>query len=152
MNPENNESDNDVREPIPSNFDILIDDEYEFNDNPIATESDLEKIIQQSINEFRFLQEQEEERNISIIIETEWKERLTKFVTTKKQLNRIMLIDNINSTIYNLLLNVIELYESGIINVYNVSHEEHSNIFKIIKTIRLPSHEVESLNKIISIE
>lgn len=140
----------DIRAPDPIAVDRLLDD-GDFNDNPPATEADLERIIQQSIREFDFIQEQKEQRNIAILIEQEKKERLNKFVSMKQQLNKMCLIDKQNFNIYSLCLTAIELYESGILTIYNVSEDECTNIFKIIKTIRVPQEEIDNLKNLIKV-
>lgn len=140
----------DIRAPDPIAVDRLLDD-GDFNDNPPATEADLERIIQQSIREFDFIQEQKEQRNIAMLIEQEKKERLNKFVSMKQQLNKMCLIDKQNFNIYSLCLTAIELYESGILTIYNVSEDECTNIFKIIKTIRVPQEEIDNLKNLIKV-
>ena len=45
---------------------------------------------------------------------------------------------------------VIEMFELCLINQYNITDEnEYMNIFKILKSIRLPNNEIEEIKKLI---
>lgn len=145
------EDDDNIREPIPSKFEQMLEDDCN-DENVIPTEEDVEKVIQQSIKEFNFLQELKEKREIEKIIEHEKQQRLNKFVSMKQKLNKIITIDKSNSNIYAFVLSTIELYETEGISCVTVSIEEYTNIFKLINSIRLPIHEIDDLKLLFKIE
>lgn len=145
------EDDDNIREPIPSKFEQMLDDDYN-DENVMPTEEDVEKVIQQSIKEFNFLQELKEKREIEKIIEHEKQQRLNKFVSMKQKLNKIITIDKSNSNIYAFVLSTIEMYETEGISYVTVSIEEYTNIFKLINSIRLPIHEIDDLKLLFKIE
>ncbi len=145
------EDDDNIREPIPSKFEQMLDDDYN-DENVMPTEEDVEKVIQQSIKEFNFLQELKEKREIEKIIEHEKQQRLNKFVSMKQKLNKIITIDKSNSKIYAFVLSTIEMYETEGISYVTVSIEEYTNIFKLINSIRLPIHEIDDLKLLFKIE
>ena len=67
----------------------------------------------------------------------------------KTQLKKLTLFDKVNVCYYELILSVIEMYEQGLIQEYKVDKTEYHNIFSTLKTIRLPSLEVNELTKLI---
>jgi hypothetical protein len=76
-------------------------------------------------------------------------DRQKMFPNIKLQLNKMVVFDKINSSFYALILSIITMYENSIINEYYISVEERTEIFKILKTIRLPSEEISNLKNII---
>lgn len=148
-----------IRPPDSVKKEKLIDDTFvnTNNINPSAnTEYYLNTIIEMSKNEFDSIQEQEEQKTIESICnemkEQHKKERLNKFDNVKMKLNQILLFDRQNTAYYELVLSIIEMYETNVIHVYNTNLEEHSHIFNILKTIRLPINEIDNLKKIILYE
>ena len=47
---------------------------------------------------------------------------------------------------------IIEMFENGFITEYIINETEYTNIFKIIKTIRIPLDEINNLKKLILFE
>jgi hypothetical protein len=85
--------------------------------------------------------------------EDEEKELLTfTFDNLKTQLNKIILFDRPNLNYYELILSIITMFERGIIHEYKTHFNEYTQIFKIVKTIRIPINEIENLKKIIICE
>lgn len=142
---DNNNKDN-IRPPDQVKIDRLIDNNFYDNSinyikNPIwDTDHEFNKAIEISKNEFNSLQEQQQ------------KERENKFSHVKTQLNKIILFDKPNLRYYELILSIIEMYEFGVINEYKTYEQEYINIFKFLKTIRLPTDEIEELKKLIICE
>ena len=159
MNDNNDDNDN-IRSPDPTKIDRLIDDDYYPNDvrNPILddkTNYDLDSVLELSKKEFNNAQEQEEQKAIELIYsqmkEEEDKQRNNKFNNMKTQLNKLIQFDKTNLQ-YELILSIIEMYENSFINEYNTNQEEYANIFRTIKTIRVPIDEIDNLKKIILTE
>jgi hypothetical protein len=112
---------------------------------------DLVKAIEASSTEFEY---KEEERIKEFAEKIE--ERKNTFIKTKQQLNRLILFDNIlNKAYYELLLNLIELYENniqwelGITSNYYFSEDELKNISNVLKNIRIPENELCKLKQLI---
>jgi hypothetical protein len=137
------------------NYDFDINDDFDTNQfiNPIWSYDslDLDTILELSQNEFNLQQEFETELICNQIKEEQYKERQHKFNNIKIQLNKIILFDRDNIYYYELILSIIQMYESGVINEYTIVEFEYNNLIKIINTFRLPSDEINNLKKIISI-
>jgi len=41
------------------------------------------------------------------------------------------------------------MFENAFIDEYKINSDEYTNIFKLIKTIRIPSYELDNLKKLI---
>ena len=81
--------------------------------------------------------------------------RQNKFITfdnIKTQLNKIILFDRPNLNYYELILSIIMMFESCIITEYKINFNEYTQIFKIVKTIKIPTIELDNLKKIIIYE
>ena len=79
----------------------------------------------------------------------------TNFITfdnIKTQLNKFILFDRPNLNYYELILSIIMMFESGIITEYKINFNEYTQIFKIVKTIKIPTIELDNLKKIIIYE
>jgi hypothetical protein len=146
----------DIRIPDPVKKEKLIDSNIDYNSNLLGekAEQDLNIILEMSKKEFL---EQEEEKTIDLICnqikEEQFIERQNKFNTIKTQLNKIILFDKPNLKYYELILSVIEMYELGIIHIYYcMNQNEYTNIFKILKSIRLPNTEIDNIKKLIICE
>ena len=128
-----NNNDN-IRPPDSVTTERLID----YNDTFTDLNSELNTVIEMSKNEYNLLQEQEQQS------------RQRKFHNIKKQINKIILFDRPNLRYYELILTIIEMFELCLINQYNITNEnEYMNIFKILKSIRLPNNEIEEIKKLI---
>ena len=124
----------DIRPPDSVITERLIDYNNTFTD----LNSELNTVIEMSKNEYNLLQEQEQQL------------RQRKFHNIKIQINKIILFDKPNLRYYELILTIIEMFELCLINQYNITDEnEYINIFKILKSIRLPNNEIEEIKKII---
>jgi|LakMenEpi03Aug12_release.lakeMendotaPanAssembly.Ray.scaffolds.fasta_scaffold457867_2 hypothetical protein len=152
-------NDHNIRPPDPVKMDRLINDDTNDLINPILDNKidyDLNTVLEFSKNEFNNAQEQEEQKAIELICsqtkEEQDKERKNKFDNIKVQLNKIILFDRNNLNYYELVLSVIEMFELGLINEYKTNETEYTNIFQILKTIRLPTKEIENLKKVILCE
>ncbi len=120
---------------------VITERLFDYNDNTILhtdLNSELNAAIEMSKNEYNLLQEQEQQS------------RQQKFHNIKKQINKIILFDRLNLRYYELILTIIEMFELCLINQYNITNEnEYMNIFKILKSIRLPNKEIEEIKKLI---
>ena len=124
----------DIRPPDSVITERLID----YNDTFRDLNSELNTAIEMSKNEYNLLQEQEQQL------------RQQKFHNIKIQINKIILFDRPNLRYYELILTIIEMFELCLINQYNITNEnEYMNIFKILKSIRLPNNEIEEIKKLI---
>lgn len=140
-----------IRPPDSTKIEKLIDDDFDIY-NPIIDNNqnyDLDTIIEMSKNEFL----EQEQKYIELICnqskEQQYKERQNKFNNLKIQLNKIILFDRPNLDYYELVLSIIEMYELGVIPEYKTNLNEYTNIFRLLKTIRLPNNELENLKKLI---
>ena len=124
----------DIRPPDSVITERLID----FNNTFTDLNSELNTVIEMSKNEYNLLQEQEQQL------------RQRKFHNIKIQINKIILFDKPNLRYYELILTIIEMFELCLINQYNITNEnEYINIFKLLKSIRLPNNEIEEIKKLI---
>jgi hypothetical protein len=140
---EDDTDDENIRPPDEIKQERLIDVDY-----PVPS-YDLDTILKISNEEFL---EQELKSINAICNQSEdeyYKERQHKFDKLKTQLNKIIVIDKENIVYYELVLSIIEMYELGDISEYKASHDEYTYIFKLLKTIRFPSNEMNNLKKII---
>lgn len=153
-----NTNEDNIRDPDPIKIDRLIDDDdfHNINENKNHilrnNEYDLNTVLEISKKEFDTKQQQEEQKTIELICknlkEEQQKERQNKFNNIKIQLNKIILFDKHNLGYYELILSIIEMYEINVINEYKTTQEEYTNIFNVLKTIRLPMTEIDSLKKL----
>jgi hypothetical protein len=142
-----NEYEDEIRAPDPVKQERLIDNtQTEFH-------YDLDTILELSKHEFNSTLEKEEQKAIELICIQSKEEQETlrknKFNNIKIQLNKMILFDRTNLHYYELILSIIEMFELGVINEYKTNESECTNIFKILKTIRLPIDEIENFKKII---
>lgn len=146
---DSNNNDNDyIRPPDSIITDRLINNHHTLTD----LDSDLNAALEISKNEYNFLQiqlfrqqkEQEQKEQ-----EQEKQLRQHKFQNIKIQINKIILFDRSNLRYYELILSIIEMFELCLINEYKTDENEYVNIFKILKSIRLPNNEIEEFKKII---
>ena len=84
--------------------------------------------------------------------EEQEKQRKDKFNNIKIQIHKVLLFDKTNLQYYELILSIIEMFENGFITEYIINETEYTNIFKIIKTIRIPLDEINNLKKLILFE
>jgi hypothetical protein len=109
---------------------------------------ELEYALETSKNEFKLIQEKEEEELNELIYQIN-KKRKTQFITIKEKINKLCLIDKLNIQIYNNILSIIQLYEEGLIDCYFSDKEEVYKYFSILKTIRLTNEELTCLKELI---
>ena len=93
-----------------------------------------------NLNDFLIIQENDEDK------------QFITFDNIKIQLNKIILFDRPNLNYYELILNIITMYEHGMINEYKTHFNEYIQIFKIVQTIKIPIYEIDNLKKIIICE
>jgi hypothetical protein len=143
---ENDENES-IRPPDKIKKEKLIDNIFDENMN----DDDLKKVLQLSINEYNFVQEIEEQKAIETI-SMEHKKRLKQFSTIKPKINRILLFDKTNASIYETILSIIEMYENEYITTYKADKDSYNNIFGTIKYIRITKEELNSLQNLIILE
>ena len=86
-----------------------------------------------------------------LLLEEDNKHFIT-FDNIKTQLNQIILFDRPNLNYYELILSIILMFEYGIITKYKINFNEYTQIFKIVKTIKIHTNELDNLKKIIIYE
>jgi len=136
----------DIRAPDQIKKETLIDPElnnYNYNEEKM-----LEHILQQSMMEFEKNTAIHED-NVMKFIAEEDKQRLAYFVSIKQKINKILKFDKQNTPVYDIILNIIKLYEDQYITIYNCNKEEYTQMFSILNTIRLTKEEIEKMNKLI---
>ncbi len=174
MDNNDNDNDNDIRQPDqvrkerligggydyeePDNLDAILEiskreylekeQKYMERQDPIPSDN-LNTILEISKHEYLEKEQKDMDLICGQLKDELCKERQNKFNTLKLQLNKMITIDKPNLHYYELVLSIIEIYESGLINEYDVSLTDYTNIFKLLKTIRLPIDEFENLKKII---
>ncbi len=87
-----------------------------------------------------------------LLLEQEDNPIFITFDNIKTQLNQIILFDRPNLNYYELMLNIIMMFEYGIITEYKINFNEYIQIFKIVKTMKIPTNELDNLKKIIIYE
>lgn len=150
----NNTEEDIIREPDKVKIEKLIDDNSDsLNTNTNNNQKiDLDTILEMSKNEYLEQQQKELDALCNKLKEEYHQEKQNKFNTVKIQLNKVILFDKPNLHYYELILSIIEMYESGVIVEYKTNVNEHTNIFKLLKTIRIPNNEFENLKKLIIYE
>jgi hypothetical protein len=109
---------------------------------------ELEQALETSKNEFKLMQEKEEEEFNALMYQLN-KKRTTQFSTIKEKINKLCLIDKQYTRVYSNILSIIQLYEEGLIDYYYSDKEEFDKEFSILKTIRLTNEELTSLKQLI---
>jgi hypothetical protein len=154
-NKEDNKEDN--TEYINEYCNEYVNNEYvnnEYVNNEYKKEEDdeeLKLILELSKNEYISSQEIEEQKEIDTIIQNSNVE-LDKYNSIKNKLNKILCFDKQNKEIYELILSIIQLYETGYITTYQSTTKEYNKIFALLKTIRLTNEEESSLKSLITEE
>jgi len=153
MNNDKDDFDNNIRTPDPIKIDRLIDNNFTNTIIDNNSNDDLDTILELSKNEFNSLQEQQEKTEIESILnqmkQEQDKQRKNKFNNIKIQLQKISLFDKSNLHYYELILSIIEMFENAFIDEYKINYDDYTNIFKVMKTIRIPSNELDNLKKLI---
>ena len=136
--------DHDIRGPDPVITETLIS-------NTLYTDYDdtLSQIIKLSINEFELAEEQ----RINDLIAKERNANTQKYNDIKHKLQKVQSYDKIysitNGPTYDTIISIIELYETGVIDIYVLDEPSHTNIFALLKTIRLTKEEYSLLDDLI---
>ena len=132
-----------VRPPDPSKRETLIEDTHSNNSvfNPFSNfdinlDEEFEKTLQASRNEY---DAQQVERDAKV----------KSLVSIKERLMKVKSYDIMNKDIYETIISIIEMYEMEYIDTFSLEAEGYTNIYKIIKTIRLNKDEHKLLQDII---
>ena len=145
-----------VRAPDPVIKERLLDPNYYTNytntnytkHNYVNTDyvnDDLDIILKLSLEEFELA----EEKRINEQIISERSEVSKKYNNIKQKLLKVQGYDTINKELYGTIISIIELYEAGFVNTYNLDETSYDNVFKLLKTIRLTKEEMDLLNVLI---
>ena len=130
----------------------LINNETDWYVNNLHSDYEIDKILELSKHEFDTLHEKEEEKLMKMF-ELEIEERVKKFTSTIKLLKKMVVFDKENNTdIYELILSIIEMYQLGYINKYQLDSTSYYDIFHIMKGLRINSEEFILLQNIIDIK
>ena len=106
---------------------------------------DLDIILKLSLEEFELA----EEKRINEQIISERSEVSKKYNNIKQKLLKVQGYDTINKELYGTIISIIELYEAGFVDTYNLDETSYDNVFKLLKTIRLTKEEMDLLNALI---
>ena len=117
-----------------------------FNDQNFNDQ--VKKAIEISKNEFDIFQDEEDKKNIELIEKEKEKERIAQFQTIRQKLNRMLVLDKVNTRLYENIFTIITLYESGYVTKYNTSEAEVTAFFKLFNSIRLTNEELMSLKQL----
>ncbi len=143
-----NQDDDNIRPPDSVIRERLVPAYYE----PTYDDYALKKAVELSLKELKM---KEEEETLDVICNDlraqEQKERENKFTHIKTQLKKLILFDVNNIYYYEVILSIINLYEQGLIQHYSVNKKEYTNIIFTLKSIRLPSSEVNELTKLLMV-
>ncbi len=141
-----------IRSPDPIVRETLLTNNYSnnYNNNYFESNSDDEynRIIELSKIEFE-RQSDIEEQELIKLMKREKDERIQKFVCVKQIITKLSSMDKKNAQVYETILTVIQMYEDGIITKYELSAEEHSRFFSLLKTIRLTKQELDALHHLL---
>lgn len=142
----------DIRPPDSVKKDTLIDNEFNRHINNFDSDYELDKVLELSKHEINMLEEKEEEELMKMF-EIEVEERVKTFSDTIKLIKKMLVFDKANNTeIYNLLLSIIEMYQLGYINKYQLDSTSYYEIFHILKGLRMNSEDFILLQNIIDIK
>ena len=152
------QADEDIRQADEVKRERLInydydDDNYNYLDlGNNNLEEEFDAILELSKKEFNSAQEKQEEKDIELIYNQLKEERQNKFNNIKIQLSKMLIFDKENVNYYELVLSIIELYETGTISKYIINKTNYDIIFTILKTFRLPNQEIDNLKQLILCE
>jgi hypothetical protein len=125
---------------------------YNYNNNyyvnnlaPEDLDAEFKKILQESKEEFDFLQEQK----VKELIVFEKNKMIEKYHIIKQKLQKIQNYDTVNADTYSTIITIIEMYEMQYIETFSLDETSYANIFNLVKTIRLTKEEYELLNALI---
>jgi hypothetical protein len=122
----NNNFDNDIFEDIDDNY-----NQYDI---------EFHRVLQLSRDEYEFVaQQNENERHRRIDILSNIKQRLL----------RVKGFDMDNNKIYEMIISIIEMYETEKINTFGVDKENYIAIFNVTKLVRFDKDEIALLKDII---
>jgi hypothetical protein len=144
MNPnETNNDNNIVRPPDPVIRERLVD--YGNNNDFVSTsDADIDRILKKSLEEFELAEDQK----ILEMLAIERSEKAKKYTSIKKRLQKVQGHDLFNKDTYGTIISIIELYEADFIESYFLDETSYNNIFKLLRTIRLTSAELDLLGSL----
>jgi len=139
------DDDHEIRAPDPVITETLINDMRYTNDD----NDDFDRIMKLSIKEFELAEEQ----RINDLITLERNANTKKYNDIKHKLQKVQSYDKIysitNGPTYDTIISIIELYEARVIDIYVLDEPSHTNIFALLKTIRLTKEEFNLLDDLI---
>jgi len=152
MEPTNNHDIDDdyVRPPDPVIRERLVDFNDDFNNynyNYNDNDADLDQILKESLAEFELAEEQKAKE----LVANQRMETSKKYTIIKQKLQKIQGHDATNKETYNSIISIIELYELDYLETYPVDELNYNNIFKLLRTIRLTSVELNLLESLITL-
>lgn len=164
MNNNNNDDNNpdEIRPPDPVKRETLIEqfdnfnnmynnNNNNFNDNDIFEDID-DNYNQYDIEFHRALQLSRDEYEIVVQqteTENERQRRVGILLNTKQRLLRVKGFDMDNNKIYEMIISIIEMYETEKINTFGVDTENYTEIFNVTKLVRFDKDEIDLLKDII---
>ena len=134
----------DVRPPDKDITETLVNNELTFLD----PEEEIERLLELSKMEYEF----QENQCVMAMYKEEEKRRLHQFSILKQQCKKLVSVDVSNSKWYNSLLSIIQLYEDGDINTYELEEEEYAQVFNLIRTMRINKDEMSALHNLIRLQ
>ena len=156
----NNNNDNDnnldqIRPPDPVKRETLIEQFDNFNnmynnnfdnnfedidDNYNQYDIEFHRALQLSRDEYEIVAQQ---------TENERHQRLGTLLNIKQRLLRVKGFDMDNNKIYEMIISIIEMYETEKINTFGVDKENYTAFFNVTKLVRFDQDEIELLKDII---
>ena len=127
------------------NYNYSYNNYYVNNLAPEDLDAEFKKILEESKEEFDFLQEQK----VKEIIVVEKNKMIEKYRIIKQKLQKIQNYDTVNTDTYSTIITIIEMYEMQYIDTYSLDEISYANIFNLVKTIRLTKEEYELLEILI---
>jgi len=128
-----------------NNFDDNIFEDIDDNYNQYDIE--FHRVLQLSIDEYKKLAQQSESERLAQ--QSERQLRMSILYTIKERLLRVKGFDMDNNKIYEMIISIIEMYETEKINTFGLDKENYTSIFNVIKTVRFNKDEIELLKDII---
>ena len=160
MNNNNNNNPDEIRPPDPVKRETLIEqfdnfnnmynnnnNNNNFNDNDIF--EDIDDNYNQYDIEFHCALQLSRDEYEMLAQQSERQQRVGILLNIKQRLLRVKGFDMDNNKIYEMIISIIEMYETEKINTFGVDKENYTAIFNVTQLVRFNKDEIELLKDII---